>query len=102
MQTGNDDQQLLRALCQTDDAGIRRHACDVLKSHRWTEGEQRVIFESCAALARFNVPISPISLAGQMTRAGFPDFDLDVLFEPLPSPAAELGRRLDALEGRAR
>lgn len=103
MQTENsDDIQLLRALCQTADAGIRRRACDILEKRQWAEPEQLLIFEACAALTRFNVPISPASLVVQLTRAGFPDVDLDALFEPLPSAGAELARRLDGIEGGAR
>jgi hypothetical protein len=97
----NEDLQLLRALCQTEDAGARRHACEILQGHDWADGEQRVIFEACAALTRFGARINPAALAVQLTRAGFPDIDLDAMFEPLQQADAELARRLHALKGRA-
>ncbi|HVB99983.1 MAG TPA: hypothetical protein VNJ12_11715 [Candidatus Dormibacteraeota bacterium] len=73
-----------------------------MQRYPWADGEHRVIFEACARLTRFNAPIRPNLLAAQMTRAGFPDFDLDALFEPLPSARAELAGRLDAFEERSR
>lgn len=93
----NEDIQLLRALCQTEDVGARRRACEILQGREWAEGEHGVIFEACAALTRFGARISPAALAVQLTRAGFPDVDLEAIFEPLPKADAELARRLDAL-----
>ncbi len=102
MPTANDDLRLLRALCQADDTGVLRRACDVLQRYPWSDGEHRVIFESCARLARFNAPITPNLLAAQLTREGFPEVELDALFEPLAAAATELARRLDAFEGKTR
>ena len=102
MHTGNDDLLLLRALCQANDGGICRRACDILWNYPWADGEHRVIFEACARLLQLNARISPNLLASHLTRKGFPDVDLDALFEPLPLAAAELARRLDALEGQSR
>lgn len=99
MRTGNDDIQLLRALCQTIDVTMRLRACRLLESYAWAEGEHRVVFEVCARLTRLKVPIRRDMLAAQVTREGFPDIDLDALFAPLPSARDELARRIDALAG---
>lgn len=101
MQTANEDLQILRALCQTKHAGLRRRACEILANYEWVEGEHRVIFEVCAALDSFGVSIDLPKVAAQMTRAGFPDVDFDALFDPLPMADAELAKRLNALEGNA-
>jgi hypothetical protein len=98
MPTREDDTQLLRAFCQAENVGIRLRACEILNRHRWIEGEDRVIFEACETLIRFGVRISPAALAVQLTRAGFPDVDLDPLFEPLPRAATVLAGRLKAME----
>jgi replicative DNA helicase len=91
----DEDRRILRALCQTEDAGERRRACEILENRRWTEPEHRIIFEACARLTRFGAGISAAALAVQLTRAGFPEVDLDDLFEPLPQAAAELARRTE-------
>ena len=102
MHTGNEDLLLLRALCQVSDTKICRRACDTLQSYAWADGEHRVIFEVCAKLTRLGVRISPNLLAAQLTREGFPDVDLDALFEPLTLPAAELAHRLAGIEDLSR
>ncbi|MDE3137889.1 MAG: hypothetical protein KGL59_15015 [Acidobacteriota bacterium] len=94
----NDDLRLLRALCQADDSGLVRRACHVLGRHDWPQGESRIVFECCAALAARGARITAASLAAEATRAGFPDVDLESLFAALPSADRELARRLDALE----
>ena len=94
----NDDLHLLRALCQAADAALVRRACQVLRRHPWPQGEPLIVYESCAALAARGARISPRTLASELTRAGFPDVDLEALFRPLPSPDRELARRVAALE----
>jgi hypothetical protein len=93
-----DDLLLLRALCQSADAALVRRACRVLGRYPWPQGECRVLYESCAALSSRGARISRATLAAEVTRAGFPDVDLESLFAPLPSPDRELERRLEALE----
>ena len=102
MQTANEDLQILRALCQTKDAELRRRACEILRNYEWVDGEHRVIFEVCAALDSFGARINVTTVAAQVTRAGFPDVDFDALFEPLPMADTELAKRLNALERNAR
>jgi hypothetical protein len=89
---------LLRALCQTTNPVLLRRAVDVLRRHRWPQGEPLVVYESCAALAARGARITRGNLAAELTRAGFPDVDLDSLFAPLPSPESELARHLETLE----
>lgn len=98
MHARNDDLLLLRALCQAADAALLRRACRALRAHSWARQEHLLVFESCAALTACGVRISSGRLAAQLTRAGFPDVDLDALFAPLPAPDRELARRLDALQ----
>lgn len=89
--------RILQALCQTADAGLRERAAEVLRRHRWAAGEHEVIFSAWNSIARAGRAIHRGELAAQLTRDGFPEIDLDSLFEPLPSPAAELARSLAAL-----
>ncbi len=95
---GNDDLQLLRALCQSADGELVRRACRLLRRHPWPQGERRIVYECCAALSARGARISHANLASELTRAGFPDVDLESLFAPLAAPDCELARRLDALE----
>jgi len=94
----NDDLHLLRALCQAADAALVCRACQVLRRHRWPQGEPLIVYECCAALSARGARISRANLAAEVTRAGFPEVDLDALFRPLPSPDRELARRVYALE----
>ncbi len=97
MHAENDDLDLLRALCQSSDVALVRRACSALRTHPWTQQEHAVIFECCAALSACGVRIDSRRLAAQLTRAGFPDVNLDALFAPVPDPDRELARRVDAL-----
>lgn len=90
--------QLLRALCQAADPALVRRACRLLRHLRWPPGEPLIVYESCAALVSRGARITLANLASELTRAGFPDVDLQSLFAPLPSPDRELARRLEALE----
>jgi hypothetical protein len=93
----NPEWRLLRALCQATDASVRERAAKLLRRHRWREREHEVIFAAWNHIARPGRPVLRGELAAQLTRAGFPEMDLDSLFEPLPSPATDLGRLLDEL-----
>ncbi len=94
----NADLHLLRALCQAADAALVRRACRLLRRYPWPQGERRIVYECCAALSARGARISHANLAAEVTRAGFPDVDLESLFAPLASPDRELARRLDAIE----
>lgn len=94
----NDDLQLLRALCQSVDGELVRRGCRVLRRYSWPQGERRIVYECCAALSARGARISQANLAAEITRAGFPDVDLELLFAPLAAPDRELARQLDAIE----
>jgi hypothetical protein len=97
MRSENDDLRLLQALCQASDAGLVRRACLALRAHPWSCGEHGVVYEACAELVSRGARIAPLALAAQLTRAGFPDADLDALFAPIPAPDRRLSRFLDTV-----
>ncbi len=99
MTAAENDLRLLQALCQTSDRSLLRLACRAVRRHRWALVEHEVIFESCAELARLGARIERLPLAARLTRAGFPDVDLDALFSPLPAPDLVLRSHLDEGEG---
>ena len=77
-----DDRKLLRALCRRESAAAARRAAERLRGHAWASGEHQIIFEACARLARRGTQICKENVAREVTLAGFPDVDLDALFEP--------------------
>lgn len=96
MHSEDDDLRLLQALCQASDAELVRRACLALRGHSWSRGEHRVVYEACVELAGSGTRITPPALAARLTRAGFPDVDLDALFAPLPAPDLQLSRLFDS------
>lgn len=102
MTASDSDLRLLQALCQTGDPALLRRGCRALARHRWARVEHQVVFESCADLTRWGARIERLPLAARLTRAGFPDVDLDALFAPLPAPERILRRHLDRHEGQGR
>ena len=102
MPAETEDLSLLQALCQTKDVGLLRRACRALETRRWSRAEHAAVFEACVALASLGARIEPASLAARVTRAGFPDVDLDSLFAPFPLAESSLRRHLRDLEGSER
>jgi hypothetical protein len=83
---------LLRALCR---AGIRERgeAAEALAGYRWREPDHQWIFDALCEAGASEQGASRESLAQRLTRQGFPDIDLESLFDP----AADSGKAVREL-----
>jgi hypothetical protein len=79
------EQQILRALCQgTPEGSVREAAREGLADYHWIEPTHQAIFNALMRLGSDNPEFIREHLPVQLTRMGFPDFDLEELFRALP------------------
>ena len=75
--------QVLRAVCQgTPQGSVRDGALRVLCNYAWREPVHQAIFGCLARLTSANLEFLRSELPACLTRKGFPDVDLELLFEP--------------------
>ena len=74
---------MLRALCQgTPQGSVRETAKDILRTYRWREPLHHVIFEVILGIPTEVPEAIRTQLPARLTRRGFPDVDIEDLFEP--------------------
>jgi len=92
------ERKLLAALCQ---ATVDAHMCATilgrLKDHRFAEPDYEVIYRAMAVMPAVDFACIREMLGQAVTRMGFPDVDLDVLFAGPPPNPAEVAALLESL-----
>jgi hypothetical protein len=89
----------LRALAQNSLAGLARsEAIHLLDGYRWLDLEHALVYDTLKEMERGAAPAVPAELAQRLTRKGFPDVDLKVLFAP---GGRSGGDALDEIRGLA-
>jgi hypothetical protein len=74
---------LLCALCQAPAGAARNELLWSLQRHEWCDPEQGLIFQTLAELSRCSGDELRRALPAHLTRAGFPDTDVNAFFTPL-------------------
>lgn len=74
--------QVLRLLCQAPGDDFRHRARAALARYRFREPVFQLLFAILLELPAAGAGIIREQLAARMTNQGFPDFDLEALFEP--------------------
>ena len=83
------ERRLLAALCQNAvDATTRRSILQRLKNHAFATPDHEVIYRALLRIAPADATDLREALTQAVTRLGFPDVDLDPLFDP-PKPTEE-------------
>lgn len=94
------ERRLLAALCA--DALDRRTRAEVLEhlgAHAFVNPDHEVIFRALSRIPRANLAHIRETLGARLTRLGFPDIDVDPIFELDPPSAKEIGALLRQLKG---
>jgi DnaB-like helicase N terminal domain len=92
------ERKLLAALCQSGvSAEARAEILRLLKLHAFAEPDYQVIFRALAAMPTTGSSDTRQALTQAVTRMGFPDLDLDGLFEEYSPAADEIAGLLDRL-----
>lgn len=74
---------VLRAVCQgTPQGSVRDVALQILRDYAWREPVHQAIFACLARLPSANPEFIRNELPACLTRKGFPDVELEELFEP--------------------
>jgi hypothetical protein len=81
---------LLRALCQTPASAARDELLLSLHRHEWGDPERRLIFQTLTELPRCSGDELRHALPAHLTRAGFPDTDVNPFFAPLQPSGGSL------------
>jgi len=81
------ERQLLRALADANiDRGLGETIFARLKLHRFADPDHEVIFRALAGMPEIGLSDAQAALLQAMTRLGFPDVDLTMIFsERVPS-----------------
>lgn len=95
------ERRLLAALCQGSIAAdARGEVVRRLSKHAFGDPEHELIFRALAKIPSGDAEFVRAALGLRLTRAGFPDFDLEPFFDAAPPDAAELAeiwREFDSL-----
>ena len=92
------ERKLLTALCQaTADAHMHAMILRRLKDHIFVEPDYEIIYRAMAAIPAISSADVRETLARAVTRLGFPDVDIDALFDAAPPTPAEVAAFLDRL-----
>jgi hypothetical protein len=92
------ERKLLAALCQDAvDSPMRAAVMRRLNKHRFAHPDHEVISRALAALPRGEPAEIRAKLAEAVTRLGFPDLEIDFLFETPPPSAEDLTASLEEL-----
>jgi hypothetical protein len=76
---------VLRAMCQdTSQGAVCAAAISTLKDYHWHEAVHQVMFYCLVQLLPTHLESLRRELPGCLTRRGFPDVELEMLFEPHP------------------
>lgn len=99
------ERTILRLLCQAGLTGAERvENMRLLSGYRFRDGEHQIIFESLRELRAADPKTIREQLFARLNNKGFPDLDLDWLFEPARVAPAETRQRirtfLEAAESR--
>jgi len=74
---------VLRALCQgTPQGPVRESGRRILAGYRWLEPLHRIIYEVLLAMPFDSPELARQQLPARLTRAGFPDVEVEGLFRP--------------------
>ena len=94
--TGHDrrggERLVLSALCQgTPQGPVRESARGILAHYRWREPLHQLVYQVLLAMPFDSPELARRQLPARLTRAGFPDVEVDDLFRPqsLSKTAAE-------------
>ncbi|HMD98361.1 MAG TPA: hypothetical protein VKM93_13650 [Terriglobia bacterium] len=94
--TGQDRRQrerlVLSALCQgTPQGPVKESARGILAHYRWREPLHQIVYHVLLAMPFDSPELARQQLPARLTRAGFPDVEVDDLFRPhsLSQAAAE-------------
>ena len=89
---------LLAALCQqTLPASIREETHQLLAKRKFAHAEHQLVFWALSELPAREPSMIRELLATRLTLMGFPDFDIDHLFDTPPPPEREIPALLEAL-----
>lgn len=95
------ERRLLAALCQGSIVGAARgEVLRRLREHAFGDAEHEIIFRALAKIPSGDAEFVRTALGLRLTRAGFPEFDLETFFAaPAPAAAevAEILRAFDSL-----
>ena len=73
---------VLRALCQgTAQGPVKQSARHILSGYRWIEPLHQVVYDVVLALPFDSPELIREQLPSRLTRAGFPDVDVEALFK---------------------
>lgn len=90
---------VLRALCQAVPQGpLRAEAARSLAHYAWREPVHHAIFACLASLPAVEPNALRRTLIACLTRRGFPDVDLDSLFEPASLTHEQIERLMQRLQ----
>jgi hypothetical protein len=97
------ERQLLRLLCQSRGSAAMEEAQCELVGYRWREQEHRIVFESLEKVRGQDWLSLPTQLPAHAARAGFPDVEWEVYFQPLAAPVeiSTLLRELKRASGQS-
>ena len=94
------ERQLLAPLCVSDlDRQTRAEILECLRTHPFSEPDHEVIFQALAKMPRASARQIRETLSARLTRLGFPDIDVDPIFE-LEPPSAKTIKALLRQLGR--
>jgi hypothetical protein len=84
------ERQLLCALCQGgSEDWLKESARSLLSAYRWSDPTHQALFEIVMSFPAASAAALREQLPARLTRRGFPDFDLELLFASTPPSAAE-------------
>lgn len=92
------ERQLLAALCSPAlDVQMRAKILDSLSTYEFAYPDHNVIFRALAKMPRATPEHIRETLSARLTRLGFPDIDVDPIFEREPPPAEKINMLLRQL-----
>jgi hypothetical protein len=98
--TAEIEQKLLAALCSTGvGREIRAEIFERLAAHIFASSDHEIIFKALLKMPRAPREHLRETLSARITRLGFPDIDVEPLFELPPPPAEQISSLLQQLRG---